>query len=242
MERLQFSICSNIAQKESFQINSINYCGESTHSPNTLNSTPQNQAISNSQLTPNFHHDLSEIPKLGSFYNRTSELQSIKTLILTEKAQLITIHGIIGIGKTALSIKLVQEIKHQFEYVILRSLETCPALTELQTNLTEIFAQDANQKSLRSLIKYLQKHRCLIVLDNIHHLFSSGELAGQYKPCFEDYRSFFTQIRDLSHQSCLILIGWSAPRDIAKINNNIPNFTLSYHFCMKMRFVGVNGH
>ncbi|WP_449419378.1 hypothetical protein [Phormidium nigroviride] len=60
----------------------------------------------------------------------------------------------------------------------------------------------------------------MIVNDiNIHHLFSSGELAGYYQPGDEEYRGFFKQIKDLSHQSCLLLIGWEAPREIAQIKN-----------------------
>ncbi|MBK4732242.1 AAA family ATPase [Oxynema sp. CENA135] len=227
IQRWQISHVTNFAQ-DVVAISSFNTCEESRHPPNTPNSNPQNRETSNPEQTPNFHHDLSEIPKLGSFYDRTSELESLKTSILIEKAQLLTLTGIIGIGKTALVTKLVAEIKYQFEYVMWRSLETCPTVTELQSNLSELFTQDANEISHLPLIKYLQKHRCLIILDDIHHLFSRGELAGQYKPGYEDYRSFFKQIRDLSHQSCFLLIGWEVPRDIAKIKNKqIPKFTLT---------------
>lgn len=70
----------------------------------------------------------------------------------------------------------------------------------------------------------------MIILDDIHHLFSSGQLAGHYQPGFEEYRTFFKQIKDLSHQSCLLLIGWEAPREIAQIkntNNAIYTLTLT---------------
>ncbi len=224
MERLQFSIVSNIAQKESVQINSINFCGEARQPPDTTNQNPQNQTTSNPQKTPTFHHDLSEMPKLGSFYNRTAELELLKKEILTEKAQLLTITGMIGMGKTALGIKLVEEIKHQFEYVIWRSLETCPTVAQLQNNLTEIFTEGDNQTSRLPLMKYLQNHRCLIILDDINYLFRRGELAGHYQPKSEDYRSLFKQIKERSHQSCFILIGWEYPREIAQIKHpNTPN-------------------
>lgn len=104
----------------------------------------------------------------------------------------------IGMGKTALGIKLVEEIKHEFEYVIWRSLETCPTVAQLQNNLTEIFTEGDNQTSplpLMNLMKYLQNHRCLIVLDDIHYLFRRGELAGQYQPNYEDYRSFLNKFK-----------------------------------------------
>lgn len=228
MERLQISISSKyFAPQESFQIGYINFCGEARQPPDTPNQNPQNPAISNPQKNPNFHHDLSEMPKLGNFYNRTSELKSLKTSILTEKAQLLTITGMIGIGKTALGIKLVEEIKQEFEYVIWRSLENCPNVAQLQTNLTDFFTEGDNQTSPLPLMKYLQNHRCLIILDDIHHLFRRGELAGQYQPGYEDYRSFFKQIKERSHQSCFLLIGWEAPRELTQVKHNTPNLILT---------------
>jgi len=231
MERLQFALFSSNVAQDSVQIRNINICGEARQPPDTPNQNPQNQATSNPQKKPNFHHDLSEMPKLGSFYNRTAELEILKKQILTEKAQLLTITGMIGMGKTALGIKLVEEIKHEFEYVIWRSLETCPTLAQLQNNLTEIFTEGDNQTSplpLMNLMKFLQNHRCLIILDDIHYLFMRGELAGHYQPKYEDYRSFFKQIKERSHQSCFLLIGWEYPREIAQVKHpNTPSLILT---------------
>jgi hypothetical protein len=226
MERLQFSIDSQyFARQDSVQIGCINYCGESRHSPHSSQPHQETQARSN----PAFNHDLSEMPRLGNFYNRVDELERIKTVILTDKVQLLTITGIIGSGKTALAIKLVQEIKHEFECVVWRNLETGYAASNLKTDIINLFAHNDNKKlSQMSAIKYLQKHRCLIILDNIHNLFMREELAGQYQLCYEDYRSFFKKIIDLSHQSCFLLVGWEAPRDIAQIQQkNIPHFTIA---------------
>ncbi len=121
--------------------------------------------------------------------------------------------------------QLVQQIKDEFEYVVWCSLETSPTLAEFQDKLIEFFSQPekldssaTNQKPL-PLIKYLQKHRCLVVLDDIHNLFRSGELAGKYKQEYEDYRSFFKQIEKLSHQSCFLLIGWEQPREVTQVKN-----------------------
>jgi len=229
MERLQISLFSNVVQ-DHVQAGSINFCGDSRQPPDTphQNSPPQNQATSHRQKTPTFHHDLSEMPKLGNFYNRTAELESLKKEILTEKAQLLTITGMIGMGKTALGIKLVEAIKHEFEYVIWRSLETCPTVAQLQNNLTDFLTEGANQTSPLPLMKFLQNHRCLIILDDINYLFRRGELAGQYQPGYEDYRSFFKQIQDRSHQSCFLLIGWSAPRELTQVKHpNTPNLILT---------------
>ncbi|WP_261224635.1 NB-ARC domain-containing protein [Ancylothrix sp. D3o] len=226
MERLQISIVSHLEPHHN-QISNVNICGEARQPPDTPNPNPKNKETSNPQQTPNLYHDLTEMPKLGNFYNRTGELESLKTSILTEKAQLLTITGMIGMGKTAVAIKLVEDVKHEFEYVIWRSLETCPTVSQLQTNLTDFFTEAGNQTSPLPLMKSLQNHRCLIILDDIHYLFRRGELAGQYQPGYEDYRSFFKQIKERSHQSCFLLIGWEAPREISQIKNpNTPNLIL----------------
>jgi len=214
MERLQNSNILNFAYNVS---GSFNICGSARQPPDIPNSHPPNQQTSNPQQTPTLHHDLSEMPELGTFYDRAPEIETLKTWILQQRDRLIALTGISGIGKTTLAVQLVQLLKDEFDYVIWYSLEKTPTLAELEANLIEIFSQSQKQDSTPTnpknlpLIKYLQKHRALVVLDDIHHLFSSGELAGKYQPGYEDYRGFFKQIEKLPHQSCFLLIGWEAP-------------------------------
>ncbi len=235
IQRFQVCNVSNFAQNVSEQYisGSFNTCGEARHSPNIPNSYPPNQETSNPQQTKTSHQDLSEMPELGDFFDRTPELQTLTTWILQQNCRLITLTGISGIGKTTLAVQLVQQIKDEFEYAVWYTLDEFPTIDKFQSNLTQLFSQSekqdsspTNQKHL-PLIKYLQNHRYLVVLDDVHNLFCSGELAGKYKPDYEEYRSLFKLIEKLSHQSCFLLIGWEQPREVTHFKNqNTPIRTL----------------
>ncbi|MBD3560501.1 AAA family ATPase, partial [Planktothrix sp. FACHB-1355] len=228
IHRFKGSNVSNFAQ-EGVTIANFNICGEARHPPDIPNSHRPNEETVNSKQTETSHQDLSEMPELGAFYDRTPELDTLKTWILQQRSRLIALTGISGIGKTALAAQLVQQIKHEFEYVIWCSLDESYTLDELQHKLIQFFLETANLESPATnqkplpLIKYLQKYRCLVVLDDIHNFFISGELAGKYKPGYEEYRLFFKQIETLYHQSCFLLIGWEEPREVPqKESQNTP--------------------
>jgi DNA replication protein DnaC len=56
------------------------------------------------------------------FYGRTQELATLENWIVCDRCRLVAFLGMVGIGKTALSIKLIQQIQANFEYVIWRSV------------------------------------------------------------------------------------------------------------------------
>jgi len=167
MERFPVSHSLNFAQ-DVVAIGNFNICGEARHPLNIPNLHPPNQETSNSKPTKTLYQDLSEMPELGDFYSRTPELH--------------TLTGISGIGKTTLAVQLVQQIKDECEYAVWYTLDQFPTLEKFQSNVIQLFSRSEKQDSSHQpkclpLIKYLQNPRCLIVLDDVHNLFYSGEFA-----------------------------------------------------------------
>ncbi len=108
------------------------------------------------------------------FYGRKSELTQIKHWIVEEHCRLVLLLGMGGVGKTALSVKLAQEIQSEFEFVIWRSLQSLPPLSVLLNLLIKFLSSDSDieiadtiEGSISQLINYMRAARCLIVLDGV---------------------------------------------------------------------------
>ncbi len=157
--------------------------------------------------------DITNAPELNYNYGRTSEIYTLKSWMVDERSRLITIYGLSGMGKTALILKLISEIKTEFDYIIYRSLEPLPKLGTLKDELKQFFSQ-SSASQLPEIIDYFRSSRCLVILDDLQHLFKPGHLAGHYLAEYKDYHNFFQQVATSSHQSCLILSSWEKPGDI----------------------------
>jgi hypothetical protein len=226
-ERLRFSNHSSYVT-EYIQIgnSNINICRD-TFNPSQLPQTVKNY--------PSI--DLDQSPILGKFYGRKTELKQLKQWVLEEKAKLITIYGLIGIGKTFLSLKFVNQIKNEFSIVIYRQLSNFKSLSDLQLNLIEFLATQFNNHPLKislineneqrkTLLNFLRTYRCLIVIDDIQTLFQKGQLAACYQPEYKNYREFFEILGTSDHQSCLILNSREVPREIIHLSETYSSIRL----------------
>src|ERR671933_1415920 len=83
----------------------------------------QSQQSANALPVIQGKQDWGEAIDVSRFYGRQGELQTLETWILEDCCRAIGIFGLGGMGKTALSVKLSQQVQSQFDYVIWRSLQ-----------------------------------------------------------------------------------------------------------------------
>jgi len=243
LERCRFSIISSKFAKDCTQINNVNVCTDTQPPEIPKDRSPSTPTSDTSK--PQTRLDLADAPHISSLSDRTSELATLEKSIVQDKCNIAAILGISGLGKTALSLHLIQKIQHNFEYVIWRSLGHSPPLETTLKNLIQFIANQypPNPPLLRGgeegflpssiperislLMEYLRKNRCLIILDDVQAILSSGQLAGNYRPECENYSILFRQIGETTHNSCLILNSWEPPREITALKGeNSPVCTL----------------
>ena len=164
---------------------------------------------------------------VSAFYGRESELVELERWIVDERCRLVALLSRGGYGKTALSVKLTQQIARHFEVVIWRSLLNAPplerVLAEYLAFLSEQHTTDLPESTgerMTLLLASLRNARCLLVLDNVETLFQGRTRAGTYRAGYEAYGTFFHRVGQTAHQSCLLLTSREHPKELAPLEGS----------------------
>jgi hypothetical protein len=204
----------------------------------------QSQQDANALPVIQCKQDWGEAIDVSRFYGRQEQLQTLETWIVEDCCRAIGIFGLGGMGKTALSVKLAQQVQSQFNYVIWRSLQQAPPLELILSEILPIFAgtEVVTDCSINTLMKQLHSKRCLLVLDNVESILQDGNRSGQYQPGYEPYRQLFDRICDEPHQSCLIITGRDKPGGFAfREGKNLPVRSRSVHAVKSLQLQGLSG-
>lgn len=187
---------------------------------------PEPSVIVQTASTPRreSRQDLMEAPDASIFYGREAELLLLRQWIANDICRLVVLIGMGGIGKTALSVRLVESIQSEFDYCIWRSLREAPPVAKILVDLIKFVSgqqetalPDTVGELVKRLIYYLQQARCLLVLDNMESILEGGAQAGQYRAGYEGYGTLIQQVGELRHKSCLLITSREKPREVARL-------------------------
>ncbi|WP_413161933.1 AAA family ATPase [Capilliphycus salinus ALCB114379] len=183
--------------------------------------------------------DWGEAPDVSVFYGRTRELAQLQHYIQTDSVRLLAVMGMGGIGKSALVVKLIEQLKTEFDVVIWRSLRYAPAPKTVLTQLLSFISPSTSEPTtpatpsltpttntssfseIGEFIRLARRTRCLIVLDNVESILLEGT-TGRYRPGCEGYGELLRAMGETVHQSCLLLTSREKPPEIAALEGTGP--------------------
>jgi len=143
----------------------------------------------NSQVSSGINvADWGEAPNIQTFYGRTEELAKLEQWVVRDRCHLLAICGMGGIGKTALAVKLVENIQSQFDCFIWRSLRGAQPTAQLIAELLQ-FLNSSPQ--------------------------TGCSISEAYRQGCESHAELLQRVGSERHQSSVILIGREQPKEIS---------------------------
>ena len=129
-----------------------------------------------------------------ALYGREAERVQLEQWVLQERCQVVSVLGMGGIGKSALTISVMHQVASAFEAVVFRSVRDAPPCQELLADCLHILSPEVLpslpagvEQRLDVLLQCLQTRRCLLVLDNLESLLEAHDAVGHFRAGYEDY-------------------------------------------------------
>lgn len=196
----------------------INWCPNSPQ-------TNTNQSINDEEKPTKStgYHNLTLAPKITSFYDRTTELQTLSHWLIDQNVHLVSVLGLSGIGKTTLVKQFVDLNLPHFEVVIWKNLKLSQSLdniiNEILIGVNDELIQTDNK--LTQIFNLLRQQRCLIILDDFQELFIKGELAGEFKTESKNFQNLLKMMTNIEHQSSFILISQEQCQEMISLDEDL---------------------
>ncbi|ELS33275.1 MULTISPECIES: NB-ARC domain-containing protein [Pseudanabaena] len=178
--------------------------------------------------TVNSNQDWGDVIDVTFFYGRSAELGILEQWVDRDRCRLVAILGMGGLGKTALSVKLAQHLQGKFDFVVWRSLNNAKTPSEMLVAIIHFLSQQRETPDttdinalISRLLEYLQRYRCLLVLDNFESVLKDEAQAGAYRKDYEGYGSLLRRVGEVSHRSCMVITSREMPEEVAMLEGDI---------------------
>ncbi len=202
---------------------------------------PRSGELPAAQPTPTPRLDWGEALAVATFFDRGPEMATLARWVVGEGCRMVSVLGMGGIGKSALVVRIMQQLAGHFEVVVFRSLRDAPSCEALlESFLAVLLPQpqallpESLERRLNLLLSELRSRRLLMVLDNLEVLLEAGEVLGRLRPGYEGYGQLLRQVPQTAHQSCLLLTSWEQPAALRALEGHRT-------FVRALRLAGLQG-
>jgi WD40 repeat protein/transcriptional regulator with XRE-family HTH domain len=155
------------------------------------------------------------------FYGRERELAQLAQWIVQDRCRVVSVLGIGGIGKSALSVSTMYQQAEHFEVVIFHSLRDAPACETLLAECLQVLSPlplsvlpATLEQRISLLLSFFRTNRVLVILDNLECLLQEGDSRGHFRPGFEGYGQLLRRVAETRHQSCLLITSREKPAEL----------------------------
>lgn len=171
--------------------------------------------------------DWSGAPSVASFHNREAEQARLSEWIAQERCRVVNVLGPGGIGKSALAVKVMQQVAPDFQVVLWRSLRDSPPPEALLVDCLQVLAPEpiaevprSMEGRLRLLLDSLREERVLLVFDNLESVLEEGETTGRMRTGYEGYAGLLQEVGQSQHQSCLLVTSREKPAELVVLEGS----------------------